>query len=318
VLALIAVASVARAQDTIFLNEAVVQGAEAVELYNAGPDSVDVGGKYIVGTSVYDIPGTVLVPPGGYVTIPIPGDVLGNIGGEISLTDSAGGGGPYYDRVFYGQAGAAPLPHPGATVSLCRAPDASLDPPLFGEGGYSNATNWTLDLTSTFGGMNDAPVPALGSTIKINEIKPGPPDIVEFYNPTAVVAVNIDITGWFITDGISPEFFLAGIVPSGGVLIQNTLTNIGATQLAYLFTDQGVRVDQLGFLGGPPIEHEDCLMRCPDGAPPHDGFDWLTSGGGTSLFVFPCTLGQLNTENPACQAVPVRTTTWGGLRFLYR
>jgi hypothetical protein len=190
-------------------------------------------------------------------------------------------------------------------------------PPHFDETGYSDAGNWTLDLTSTFGVTNDAPAPSLGSTVVVNEVRPGVPSAVEFYNGSALV-VNVDITGWFLSDG-NGVAFLAGIVPSGGVLLLNVPLAIQPTSLVYLFDDLGKRVDQLGFAFGPHLPPELCLARCPDGAGPYDGSDWATSGGGTSLFIQQCTLGELNSTLPECgDATAARPTTWGRLRSIYR
>ncbi len=302
------------AQD-IFLNEATIQGTEKIELYNPNGTAVDLSGWEISGANgTFTIPNGTSIPAADYLTITLTGDIIANLGGWISIADFAGG--DPTDRVNYGQQGGAPLPHAGGTVSLCRAPDASADPPLYNEAGYSDAGNWTLDLTSTFDAANDAPSPSLGSSVALNEYNSGPPNMVEFYNPS-VLATPVDLTGWFLTDGTT-EAFLAGVVPSGGVLVLNLSTDIDLAQLAYLFDDQGVRVDQLGFLGAPPLDPTQCLMRCPDGAGPYDGFDWPTSGGGASLFIGECTLGELNASNPDCNGVPTVTHTWGQLRLLYR
>ena len=318
VLALACLAVAAATAQDVYLNEVVVEDlAEKVELYNPNAASLDVGDRKIVGgLGEYQIPSGTTIPPFSYLTITIspPGDIFENVGDEISIADSNTG--EIYDQVNYGQSGGAPLPHAGGTVSLCRAPDASAGPPLYDEAGYSDAGNWTLDLTSTFGAMNDAPVPELGSTVTLNEFNPGPPNLVEFYNPSALAA-DIDITGWFLTDGLS-EVFLNGTVPGGGVLVLNLPTQIEAMQLAYLFDDQGVRVDQLGFLGSPPLPPEHCLARCPDGAGPYDGYDWLTSGGGTSLLIIGCTLEELNVTSPDCHPTAARERSWGRIRMLAR
>lgn len=308
------VAPVCRAtiQGPLYLNEVVVDDAgEKVELYNPGPGSIDLDSVLVRGVTDFVITGEPDLPPGEYRVIDlVGGGYLDNLGGETSLVDLASGG--IYDRVRYGQAGGAPLPHAGAAVSLCRAPDGSLDPPLYNEPGYTDAGNWTLDLTSTFGITNDAPVPALGSTIRINEVKPLPgPDAVELYNPSALAA-NVDVTGWFLTDGttVAP---LAGIVPGGGVLLQNVPMQVESTLLLYLFDADSVRVDQIGFLDARPLGEEECFARCPDGSGPADGFDFASSGGESFLFVLPCSLGELN-----CPATPARPTSWGRVRSLFR
>ncbi|MBD3303339.1 MAG: hypothetical protein GF346_12915 [Candidatus Eisenbacteria bacterium] len=311
------IASSATAQD-VYLNEVVVEdSAEMVELYNPNQTPLDVGDRKIVGgLGEYEIPDGTTIPALSYLTITImpPGNIFENVGDEISIADSNSG--EVYDQVRFGHAGGAPIPHTGGTVSLCRATDAATDPPLYDETGYSDADFWTLDLTSTFGAANDAPPPALGSTVTLNEFNPGPPNMVEFYNPS-VLAVDVDIDNWFLTDGIG-EVFLNGTVPSGGVLVLNLPTQIEATQHVYLFDDQGVRVDQIGFFEGPAFPPDLCLVRCPDGAGPYDGHDWLTSGGGETLLILECTLGDLNTTNPECNPTAVEERSWGRIRMMAR
>jgi hypothetical protein len=57
------------------------------------------------------------------------------------------------------------------------------------------------------------------------------------------------------------------------------------------------------------------LQRCPDGAAPYDGYNYLTSGGGSSYFVGTQTEGFTNTGS--CP-VAVEATTWGQLKATYR
>ncbi len=306
--------SPAAAVGLVYLNEVVVQGAEKVELYNPDADSLDISGWTITGSNgSFSIPGGTFVPPAGYREVSFPGDIMGDLGGETSIADLTD---TEQDVVKYGQAGGAPLPPPGASTSLCRAPDGSAAPPFFDDPGYSDAGNWTLDLTSTFEAPNDAPPPVLGTTIRLNEVNPAPGgNEYEYFNPFPLAA-NIDITGWWLTDGLS-VVVLNGIVPGGGVLAQVLPTQIELTLLAYLFDADGVRVDQIGLLGAPL--HEDlCIARCPDGAGPADGFDYLTSGGGVTLLPLACTLGELNTTNPECSGTAITPARWGTIRLLFR
>lgn len=299
----------------VYLNEVAVQGAERIELYNPSGVSIDVSGWTISGSNgSFTVPGGTVVPPAGYKEISFPGDIMGDLGGETSIADLTN---TDQDIVKYGQAGGAPLAPPGGSISLCRAPDGSAAPPFFNDPGYSDAGNWTLDLTATFDAPNDAPAPSLGTTIRLNEVKPLPPggNTYEYFNPFPLAA-NINIAGWWLTDGIS-VVFLNGVVPGGGVLAQNLPTQIEITLVAYLFDADGVRVDQIGLLGAP-IHEETCFARCPDGAGPADGFDFSTSGGGDTLLPLPCTLGELNTTNPQCSGTAVGSTRWGAIRFLFR
>lgn len=318
--ALACTAARADLQGRLYMNEvAVADAMERVEIYNAGPDTVDLNLVIVRGTADYVITGQPPLPPGQYRAIDlIGGGYLDNLGGETSLADIVSG--DDYDRVRYGQGGGAPLPHAGATVSLCRALDAAFAPPLFNEPGYSDAGNWTIAVLATFGGPNLAPPPQLGSTARINEVKPPAmlqdptlpqPDLIELYNPTAV---PIDVNGWFFTDGagLAP---IAGVIPPNDVLVLNVPLQVETTQLLYLFDDLGVRVDQMGLLHAPPLNRDECHARCPDGLGPADGFTWTTSGGGATLLVLPCTLG---TRNCPINTVPVERSTWGRLRAIFR
>lgn len=288
---LISAAGGARA--AIFLNETRVDGIEAIELFNSGPLPQDLTGWTLRGSNGdYIIPGGAIIP-GEYLTLSNLGDIMDEIGGEIELIDFVGG---LQDRVQYGDQGGAPLPNPDPGVSLARAPDAAADPP---RDPLDDAQYWTLDFSLTFNGPNDAPPPMLGSTVLINEIDDSAPgtDVVEFYNPS-LIATDIPLVGWRLTDGTTQQF-LTGTVMGGGVLALVLMTSIETTNLAYLFTPTGVRVDQVGYAGAP-IAQQHCIGRCPDGAGPSNGYDYATSGGGTTWLPLFCSLGGLNISDPAC------------------
>ncbi|MFN8547176.1 MAG: lamin tail domain-containing protein [Candidatus Eisenbacteria bacterium] len=297
VLALACLVPVARAADIdqIYLNEATVRGLERIELYNRAANVINLSGWSIVGSN-----GTFTLPPGSFIgahayrVFSTPGDHLGDIGGEIILLDLVGHGG---DRVFYGNQGSAPLPHDNPDVSLARAPDAAWNPAR-DPGPAGSGLWWTLDFTSSFGQLNDAKVPLPGGSLEINEVSPKLPplagvgDFVELYNPTAA---PISTTGWIVSVGTGMETLLGGVVPPGGVvffgLIPGTFSD--TAKLVYLFDADTVRVDQVGWTTGPPAEGA-CYERCPDGAGPNLGYDWVTTGGAITWFLSPCTLGLLN------------------------
>ena len=300
----------------VYLNELVIRGTERAELYNSGPAPVLLTGWKLAGDlGDFLIPDDTTIAVGEYLAFDDLGDIFHDIGGEGALIDDLK---LTRDVVAYGQVGGAPSPHDSGGVSLCRAPDAALGPPL---GPTDNALYWTLDLTSTFGASNDAPNPDLGSSVLINELGTTTPsvrfvnDSIELYNPTGAAII---LGGWYATFGAGPTYFLTStFIPPSGVVVEKLPPSIDldTTQLAYLFTDLHVRVDQLGWSGSFASEGESCIGRCPDGAGPNDGFNGNSSGGGTSLFFTLCTLGQLN---GGCNPTPVDRVSWGQVKGAYR
>jgi hypothetical protein len=304
----------------LFLNEIRVHGIEAVELYNNGPSPQDLSGWKLRGANGdYVIGEGTIINVGQYLTLSNLGNIFDEIGGETDLIDFVGG---TQDRVQYGDAGGAPLPHPAATVSLARAPDAAANPP---RDPVDDAQYWTLDFTLTFNAPNNAPLPQLGSSIRINEVDDSDlgTDTVEYYNPFAA-SLDISLVGWILTDGTT-QAALTGTVPGGGVFALTVPTSIETAGVAYLFTPAGVRVDQVGMAGGPVAREEDCYGRCPNGAGPSNGYDYETTGGGFTWITLPCSMGVSNNLIPGCytSSAPdpiVRENRWGGLKrsFLLR
>lgn len=316
-LAAAALGSGAPAGAAVYLNELTVQGDERVELYNNSGAPVNLGGWKISSTGEYVLPPLTVIPANGYLVVDPPGDLILDSGTIAELIDSVG---ETRDAVSFGQGGSAPLPPdlpPGfargpGDVSLARAPDASLGsvPPP------SPATDglvWTLDLTPTFGAVNDAPVPSLGSTLRLNEFDPKPAgglDMFELYNPSALPVL---IAGWFVTNGDAFQV-LGGSVPGGGHLSITTDPgfDIETYNLLYLFDAAGVRVDQAGFesppvmpASAPSLDSCQCYARYRDGTGPSLGYDWPSSGGESSLFRLRCTPGGANAFEAECVATSV-------------
>lgn len=308
---------------TIIINEVVVRGAEVVELYNTQVAPKNIAGWRIKeGAEEKVLPGGTVLPGHGYLAVNLEG-ILGDIGGEIVLIDLLG---QRQDGVSYGQVGSAPLPPSSAlaaTVTLARAPDASVYSIAPPDSPATDGLYWTLDPTGTIGALNDAPTPLLGSNIEINEIRsnPGGSDQVELYNNTNNTLL---VNGWALCNGVSFEA-IAGVVPAHGFLVVTTsgAFDVDALDLLYLFDAGGVRRDQLGWSDGPlgPLSPEStilCFGRFHDGDGPNLGYDWASSGGGTTLLVMGCTLGGPNggttgVETPA----PIRLITWGGIKARY-
>lgn len=305
--------------DEILLNEATVRGPERVELYNKSTGTIDLSGWKIGGSlGTFIISGGTIIGAGQYLVIGVSGFIFHEIGGEICLLDLSNTLG---DRVWYGNQGSAPLCHDNPSASMARAPDASSNPPQ-DPGPASSGLFWTLDFSSTFGVMNDARVPAPGSTVILNEISPrlvplpspalgGPTDVVELYNPTGVA---IDVTGWIVSVGTGIEDVLAGVVPPGGFLAfpLAPATFADDAEVAYLFDDLTTRVDQVGWTLGPDVAEGLCYARCGDGAGPNLGYEFLTTGGGVTWFLQSCTLGLSN--GGACDPVGVMPSTWGAIK----
>jgi hypothetical protein len=318
----------------LLLNEITIQGTEMVEIYNPGPGLEDPNGWTIQeGADSWVIVGADIMLPGEYQVIQLPGDVFGDQGGYIELFDAAP-----EDGAYCGQFGSAPLPPGGGfpfaggtPVTLARAPDASV---------YSGtaptptpATDgdiWTIDVTSTLGAANDAPTPALGMSIFLNELdtKPvGGSDLVELYNP---FAVGVSLSGWFLCNG-DAFFSLSGTVPGGGFLALTTDPgfDLEEDELVYLFRNDEVRVDQIGLhqppvvRGIPTLDFCQCFARYPDGSAPHNGYDWCTSGGDDTLLRLLCTLGAANQRIITCETTSSpgpgpEAESWGGTKAKYR
>jgi len=334
--ALAAVLGIAPALDrvhaAVFLNEITIQGVERVELYNSGPGIEDVNGWTIEAHGTWEIEGVPPIVAGTYVAFEVPGDIFDDQGGFIELLDVE-----QEDGVSYGRIGSAPLPPENGfsrlgppPPSLARAPDGSTFgmPPT-----PSPATDgmiWTIDLTPTFGALNDAPAPALGSSLLLNELDPKPVgtgDFVEFFNPSAV---GVPLAGWFLTNGDAFQS-LAGTVPGGGYL--TVMTDPGfeleTNELVYLFDAGAVRVDQLGVHlppvrgNAPTLDVCQCYARYEDGDGPNLGYDWFSSGGWSTLLVLTCSPNAENENVTDCTGTAaaepgLSLETWSRVKSRWR
>jgi hypothetical protein len=318
------------AQAAVFLNEITIRGVERVELYNSGPGIEDVNGWTIESAGSFEIEGLPPLAPGAYVSFAIEPPIFDDSGGFIELLDIS-----QEDRVAYGKLGSAPLPPSTGfsrlgppPPSLARAPDASTygAPPT--PDPSTDGLFWTLDLSPTFGAVNDAPTAALGSSLSINELDPKPVgtgDFVELYNPAAVPVL---LAGWFLTNGDAFQA-LAGVVPGGGHLTITTDPGfeLEATELLYLFDPAEVRVDQIGVHLPPVRGHAptldvcQCYARYEDGDGPNIGYDWFTSGGWSTLLTLTCTPDAENhnvTDCTGTAAPEMSNETWGRVKARWR
>lgn len=311
----------------VVLNEIAVQGTERVELYNAGPDTVDVNGWTINGTGSYVIAGADTLFPDTYIVVDPPGDIFDDQGGYIELLEIAP-----QDGVNYGIIGSAPLPPaqqlprgPFTGSSLARAPDGSLLGAIPSPSPASDGTFWTIDVTPTFGSVNDVGASSLGASLLINELDPKPAgggDLVELFNP---LAVSVDVTDWYVCNG-DAFLVLSGTVPGGGFLTFQTPAgyDLEENELVYLFRDDHVRVDQIGFHlppvrgNAPVLDFCQCYARVPDGSGPTNGWDWINSGGDVDLVRVICTPTAANTAVSSCASTgaghEVEARTWSRVK----
>jgi hypothetical protein len=314
--------AVAPAGADVKINEVKAKGTEFIELHNTGPSAVD-----LTGWTLADNEGTVTseplsgtIAPLGFLSI---ATTLGlsNDGPAIELKDPSN---VVVDRVGLGIRGGAPL----GFNSTGRFPDGDDTDDDARDFEYlDDSVNPTGE---TPGAPNVHGVPALGSSLKMNELDPfgtGQPDLldrVEIYNPTGA-AVNIQ--NWVISDADGWCRITAPlIVPAGGFLVLSEgvvgegmdctgvdAIEFGASDVAYLYNAQNVRVDQLGINGAPTVNGGETLQRCPNGAGPSDGYNYLSAGGGSTYVIAPQSEGQPNN----CP-VAVEPTTWGQLKAVYR
>ena len=273
--------------DHLVINEFAPKGTEWIELYNPLTVSINLDGWYLTDGEGTDPLGSVVITPGGYLVTPTANINLNNDGDEVMLYAP---GDILVDAVAFGIKGPAPIAPTGDSVA--RAPN--------GHDSDDDAADWTLDASPTRGTENDAPAPALGSSIVLNEINsyvPPADDAVELYNP---LSVPVTITNWQISDGDGWGTITTTevVIPPGGLFVFDP-NDIGvyfaSRDVFYLFTDAGVRVDQIGWYS----EYEDqTFQRIPDGVGPNDGYTWATSGAPCHWRDLPSTLGSTNAFTP--------------------
>lgn len=314
--------AVVPADAAVKINEVKLKGTEFIELYNTGPGAAD-----LTGWTLADNDGTITSEPLSG-TIPALGFLsvattlgLSNDGAAIELKDNAN---VVVDRVGFGIRGGAPL----GFNSSGRFPD--------GDDTDNDARDFEYldDSVNPAGETPGAPnvhgVPNLGSTVKLNELDPfgtGQPDLLdrlEIYNP---FSAPVNIQGFVISDADGWCRITAPlVVPANGFLVLSEgvvgegmdctgvdLIEFGASDVAYLFDANNTRVDQLGINGTPTVSAGETLQRCPNGSAPYDGYNYVSSGGGTTYIVAPQSEGLSN----SCP-VAVEPTTWGQLKAVYR
>ncbi len=276
----------------VVINELVIKGKNKwVELYNSTRISVPLRGWYVTDMEcnaaiTNTLKSNKTITAGGYVVID-EGTAGDNLtwdpdGAVITLCE---GENPI-DSVAYGNQGGAPLAHTGDAIA--RVPNE--------RGKDGDAWHWNIAPDPTKGEENNAAGVALGTTLVINEIEGGSGlayPRIELYNPTSS---TITVTDWLHSDGdITPKALTtktAVIAPGEFFVFRSSTRSIGDKDVVYLFMPNGTRVDQVA--GGEGFNKPGYIQRVPDGAGPHDGYDWPSSGGDASWFKLPTTLGKSN------------------------
>lgn len=275
------------ASANVKINEIVPKGGtEWVELYNTSSSPVSLNGWKLTNSRSDEKALSGTINENDYDTI-CTSSMWNNDGDIVYLVNSTN---DTVDQVGFGIQGGAPGAPYSPLFSLARITDG-LDTD-------DDARDFNLDGTPTPELSNDPASVSLGGSLIINEIDPytSGEDSVELYNPTGT---PYDIQGWFLSDGDDVALIVTdvSISPFGYLVLVNgedfDLGSYGWTSkdVCYLFTDDSVRIDQLGWYGE---DNDFSFQRYPDGAGPNDGYDWVSSGGGITLFDWPPTWGGQN------------------------
>jgi len=192
----------------VFVNEVVVGGAGAVELYNETGGAVDVGGWFLspVRDDAAALKQTTLaagstIPAGGYLVLQT-GDIgfpIDPLGGALYLS-SADGSGVLTGHIAKVEYGAT---EPGSAIS-------------FGRYETSTGIDFTALAATTLGADNsEAAVPA----VAINEVHYHPADggieFIEFHNPNNS---TVDLSGWRLSGVTDPIGLGSFLFPAGSVV----------------------------------------------------------------------------------------------------
>ncbi|MGC9366338.1 MAG: lamin tail domain-containing protein, partial [bacterium] len=265
----------------VCINEFQIKGTEWVELYNYGTTAVDITDWILYSSEdgdTYTIP-TASIAAGDRILLSGIGYIMDNSGDSLFLETD---GGTVVDMVAYGDMGPAPLAI--TDWSCSRITDGLMTGDM--------ARDFNIDGSPTPDTPNDAHPAPLNGMLVVNELDPYPasgPDSVELFNPSMTQVVNT--AGWLLSDGDEVDTFASLIIyPLEYVVIDETQFgfDFASTDVAYLFTADTTRVDQLGYAG----EYSDSsFQRIPNGCAPHDGYDWISSGGGVTLFDITETFG---------------------------
>ncbi len=267
----------------VVINEFAPKGTEWVELYNATASQIDLTGWKI--TSAIDGDSLLLsgiIGANSVMNFSISVAIMDNDGDSIFLFRP---GDTLVDVVAFGDAGPAPVSIVGWSVS--RITD--------GYWSGSMGRDFNIDATPTPGSPNDAAPAPLDGYVIINEIDPYPTsgdDSIEFVNMSWTDTVDLD--GWLLSDGDAVSALGSHILlPRSFVVVDESEFgfDFASQDVCYLFTPDTARRDQLGWVG--PYNNYS-IQRIPNGTGPNDGYSWISSGGGTTLFDTFATWGEPN------------------------
>jgi hypothetical protein len=294
----------AAAPAAVLMNELKVEDIQQVlELRNTGPGRVplDLLGLQTSAGTLFPLAVGDTLEPGEHRVIQLPDAVPAGTGrvrrrGDVlELFDPALES--VLDRMDFGDTGPAPadiLAYVPSTIArVTSTPDPS---------GANSANGWTVDFVGTLGAANDAPAPALGGDVVINEIIPavGNAVLIELHNRGIA---TVDLLGWSLTTA-QCHVTLAGSLTPGGYRVFLVTPLIFDFNLAvYLLTPGAVRVDQMGLSDAPGdqttyqqvLADGNSFQRFPDGNGPNNGYDLPSSGYPVSLQIGPPTPGGGNT-----------------------
>ncbi|MFX1474656.1 MAG: lamin tail domain-containing protein, partial [Promethearchaeota archaeon] len=288
--------------DHIVINEFLAAGAVSwIELYNPTTSAVNT-----IGWTISDTPygggealdgdwGVSSIPAGGYV-IHYTSLYLHESDGEIYLKDSNNN---LIDDVYYGWShpligkGGCPTGENGTHMLSCARAPNGIDTDDY-------ARDWTLAVVPTPGTANNAPAPNLGGEgVVINEYFFFDPNlenscVVELYN---IGTTPVNLTDWWLTARYGYyRISKPTMIAPGGFQILDTRKLYPSYAILSLFTDTGVRADQLGLDDLPPsVSNAKSYQRGPfDGEGPNVGFNSESSGYPDHLIMASRTLNSTN------------------------
>ncbi len=287
---LFAVAITAQSPDVVINEFAAKANPEWIELYNTTSGSIN-----LTGWALIDMPGDTnilsgSIPGNGYFLFTFSTNNLSNDGDVILLVNTSG---DTVDLVGYGYSGPAP-------IGIYNSNNPAWSTARITDGYFTSRNNgmdFNIDGTPTPNAANDAAPAPLNALVCVNEIDPYGEkpayDSVELYNSTSS---PVDVSGWFLCDGDDFQPITGSkIVPAYGYLVLDSADfggiNFSNVDNCYFFMPDTQRVDQLGWYND---YNDSTYQRVPDGSGPHDGYNWVSSGGGVSLFDKTQTWGQTN------------------------
>ncbi|KAA9135550.1 lamin tail domain-containing protein, partial [Microbacterium caowuchunii] len=298
------------ASPAVVVNEIIYDEAsgytDRVELYNAGPDAVELTGWRMSDDKrdrFGDVPAGTVLEPGGFFVLESDVHFTFGLGksDEVVLYDSSGA---EVDAFRYDNT--APL------AVWARCPD--------GTGGWAHAT------APTPGAANICTPPSVAGSIVINEVDSQPADWVEFHNPGTEA---FDVSGYEIRDNSDDHrwrFPAGATIAAGGFLVVDEATEglvdgatdrfgaaigIGSADRIRLFDPRGERVDDTEPWEGHAAIDGDAaavtLARCPDGEGPFV-LARATPGAANECVMPAVAINEVESNNDATDWVEIMNT----------